>query len=240
MQDLGALSATSFSEANAINDIGEIVGSSQTPDTSWHAVRWTPGGIPLDLGTLGGRQSAAGAINSLGVIVGTSGTLGGRSHAFVWDSGSMVDLGTLSGGLWSRANGINNARWVVGAAGTDPDGPYAGVPHAVAWRPNGSIEDLNDVDDSSTWTLLEAMALNESGLIVGSGIAPDGSHHAFLLRPQPALPAANIPGLMLTAMILMLIGLGALAPLPSPASRSEERDINQAARVERPSETLEV
>jgi probable HAF family extracellular repeat protein len=54
---LAGIGGTFRSEADAINDSGQIAGyASTTGDTAFHAVRWT-GGLPQDLGTLGGTHS---------------------------------------------------------------------------------------------------------------------------------------------------------------------------------------
>jgi probable HAF family extracellular repeat protein len=68
----------------------------------------------VDLGTLGGRQSAAMAINDDGMVVGASETKDRRWHAFMHDGKRMLDLGALIGGGNSFATGINKAGHVVG------------------------------------------------------------------------------------------------------------------------------
>lgn len=51
----------------------------------------------VDLGTLGGDESAVNAINGLGEVVGTWTIESGDHHAFIWCNGTMKDLGTLGG-----------------------------------------------------------------------------------------------------------------------------------------------
>jgi probable HAF family extracellular repeat protein len=68
----------------------------------------------VDLGTLGGRQSAAMAINDAGVIVGASETSDRQWHAFMHDGKKMIDLGKLVGAGSSFATDINSAGHVVG------------------------------------------------------------------------------------------------------------------------------
>lgn len=88
--DLGTLGGKE-SEAVAINDRGQIVGSSQTSDGTSHAFLWYRGTM-TDLGTLDGGSSAA-AINERGQVVGSSTTKRFDQHAFLWQKGDMADLG---------------------------------------------------------------------------------------------------------------------------------------------------
>ena len=68
VKDLGTLGG-SRSDAQAINDSGEIVGGSETPSGDNHAFLYS-GGRMRDLGTLGGSSSYASGINNSGQIVG--------------------------------------------------------------------------------------------------------------------------------------------------------------------------
>src|SRR5215469_969559 len=123
--DLGALppETSNSSIAMAISARGDtIVGSSEnavidplTPSfTEIRAVVWREGQI-IDLGTLGGNQSAANAVNDRGQVAGFStnavpdplsflyfilgSSNGTQTRAFLWDKHSgMQDLGTLGGG----------------------------------------------------------------------------------------------------------------------------------------------
>jgi probable HAF family extracellular repeat protein len=75
----------------AINDAGQVVGTSPFGATNTHAVIWN-GGIPTDLGTLGGNNSQAFGINNAGQIVGTAGPQGNR--ATIWNGGTPTFLGS--------------------------------------------------------------------------------------------------------------------------------------------------
>lgn len=131
--DLGALvDPSNFSQAYAVNDNHQVVGSSVvgkvSPTSSTdlnHAFLWQ-GGVMSDLGTLTSRptfiQSEAKDINASGLAVGyvaqffNSPTLGGA--AVLWEPGTILDLNTslVNGIGWNlqTAEGINDRGQIVG------------------------------------------------------------------------------------------------------------------------------
>jgi probable HAF family extracellular repeat protein len=124
MNDLGTLGGTN-SEANFLNDRGQIVGYSDTADGAIHAFlnRW---GRMTDLGTLGGRNSNAGAINNKGDVVGTAQTSASVSHGYIDRHGRMIDLNSLippgSGIVITNAQAIND-RGQIAAEGYATSAP---------------------------------------------------------------------------------------------------------------------
>jgi probable HAF family extracellular repeat protein len=108
--DLGTLGGT-YSEANDINDSGQVVGIAGTAEGTYHGFLYS-GGVMTDLGTLGGSQSMARGINASGQIVGNADTSGGTYHAFLYSGGNMSDL---LGGPTSGASGINASGQIVGS-----------------------------------------------------------------------------------------------------------------------------
>jgi len=165
--------------ATAINDAGQVAGYASTAEGFDHAVRWT-GGVPLDLGTLGGTDSRSSAINAAGDVVGYFTASDGWRHSFIYEHGSMQDLGTL-GGVLSYAFGINDSGMVVGSAAT-----ASGATHAFL-RVDGVMHDLNDLlPAGSGWVLVGASAISNQGEIVGTGII-GGQEHAFRLTPGQSL-----------------------------------------------------
>ncbi len=90
--DLGTLGGTN-SEANGINNAGQIVGDAMDAGDINRPVIWeSVTAIPTDLGTLGGPGGMAVTINDNGLIVGWSDTADGASHLTLWDHGQVIDL----------------------------------------------------------------------------------------------------------------------------------------------------
>jgi probable HAF family extracellular repeat protein len=127
MADLGSLAANGSSEADGINNFGEIVGWSNVVTSAGNVVQHAflvSGGKMMDLGTLGSNYSAATGINNLHQVVGGSDLANGSIHAFLYAGGVMKDLGTL-GGPQSDAYAINDVGQVVGWAQTASDATHA-------------------------------------------------------------------------------------------------------------------
>jgi probable HAF family extracellular repeat protein len=123
IQDLGVLSGDTTSSARAVNNVGQVVGSSVNAAGISHAFLWDLGTM-RSLGTLPGDVSSeARAINILGQAVGRSGSADlSTSRAVLWRDGAAVDLNSLvpgSGWLLSSATGINDVRQIVGVGVRD-------------------------------------------------------------------------------------------------------------------------
>jgi probable HAF family extracellular repeat protein len=152
--DLGTLAGGCCSFAEAVNERGDVVGTSDVGDTISHAFLWRDGEM-TDLGTLGGLSSVGQDINERGDVVGYSNPPDTFDlHAFLWRDGEMTDLGTL-GGPDSFATGVNDRGDVVGYSST-----AAGEIHAFLWR-DGTMTDLG----GGTTSL--AYAVNNRGAIAG-------------------------------------------------------------------------
>jgi probable HAF family extracellular repeat protein len=174
LTDLGNLGAT-YSVAYALNNSGQVVGSSGTKEKDEHAFLYSDGQM-IDLGTLGGTTSTARSINASGQITGYAYDPDWNFLAFLWENGSMVSLGTL-GGDWSKGNAINDAGQIVGQAYLH-DNEKA---HAFLYT-GGKMQDLGELGGNYS----NALALNSTGTeIVGYAAAPTGRYgdtfdHAFL------------------------------------------------------------
>jgi probable HAF family extracellular repeat protein len=141
MVDLGTLRGK-FSEATAINNAGQVVGSATLAgDRSLHAFLYQDGTM-IDLGTLGQEggegsyYSRATDLNELGQVVGHSSRdidpeapfiPGSAYAAFLFDDGELLDLNDLvelePGWFLIDAKGINDWGAIV-AEGVSIDGNY--------------------------------------------------------------------------------------------------------------------
>ena len=87
MTDLGTLGGES-SEANGINNAGQVVGAARRADGDFGAFLWQSGKGMRDLG---GVAAGATGISDTGYVVGEVGMLrtgeGIRYHAFLWKAG---------------------------------------------------------------------------------------------------------------------------------------------------------
>ena len=180
--DLGTLGGPS-SNANALNDRGDVVGDSNLPDLTQRAFVWRNGAMQ-ELGTLGGSFSGAAGINNRGQVVGSSQTASGEIHAYIWrvGNGILTDLGHLGGGL-SIAAAINDAGHVVGASFT-----AAGELHAFSWT-NGEMTDMGNLGGGFGF----ARAINAHGQAVGSSATAEFSLHAFRWQRQRGLVDLGVP-----------------------------------------------
>jgi len=173
LQEIGTFDSPpmsgSRSRAYDVNASGQVVGYSEGSGRNFeHAFRWSPGGQPIDLGTLGGSYSVARAINDAGQITGYGDPFlqPSQFRGFVRESGGLMRFTGTLGGASSQPRDINNLGQVVGAAQTS-----SGAYHAFLWE-DGKLTDLNAYlpeDDKADWVLEIANGINDGGQISGHG-----------------------------------------------------------------------
>jgi len=207
ISDLGTLGgpdSSTFSLANGINELGQIVGDSQQNTISnpflgfppFYPTLWEKGAVTK----LGGEPSYAFAgdafnINNKSQVVGRIAVAdpneGVVAHAYFWDAGVMRDLGVPAGDDNSEANSLNDFGQVVGDSGVgfilgyQPD-------RALLWQ-NEQWVDLNNLIAAGTgYQLIVAFDVNARGEIVVCALQlSSGNIHAALLTPQPSNVVEN-------------------------------------------------
>jgi len=160
MTNLGTIMTTpwpnhgwfTLSQANAINNAGQIVGYSVVDESTIRAFLWQDGAMQ-DLGSLGpvgNQRSHATDINNQGDIAGWSTTGWGEDGAVLWQQGQMTKLDSEA----LTAYGINERGQIAGMGG----GPL----NLGAFRWQDGLMSRCGVGDSI------AYGINERGEVVGS------------------------------------------------------------------------
>lgn len=151
-----------WSTALSINELGQVVGTSQiSGDASYHGFIYDKGAI-TDIGSIYPND-----INNLGQVVGYYSTeINGDStvRSFIYSNGSLTDLGTISSDprAQSWANGINDFGQVVGSANT----MYVGSGFHAYLYSDGVMGDIDTIgpyhEQSESWII------NNHGVVLGS------------------------------------------------------------------------
>jgi probable HAF family extracellular repeat protein len=179
LRDLGSLGGVS-THAYALNDLGQVAGSSETTFETENAFFWSAQTGMINLG-----GATAIGLNERGQVLGWAST-----YAFLWDSadGSFARIGPV--GLTATPLDMNNAGEVVGYAAFEK----GGKPKAFLWTPLQGITELTlpgDTDGSC------AFRINDAGEVLGvSRVA--GEDHIYLVGRNSAarevsLPSALVP-----------------------------------------------
>lgn len=158
---LGYLTGGSDSNAWVSGD-GSAAGGYCGTQNGHRAIRWTPGGGMVDLGTLPLQDYSFGYSTSDngGVVVGYSGAIGGNDHAFRWEDDVMEDLGVLPGGVDSYAQAVSgDGRTTVG----DSRDFFAGFWAAFRWTDGAGMTDLPTL---SPGAFSAAYGVNRNGAII--------------------------------------------------------------------------
>jgi len=165
MLDLGQQAPLngSNSEANGINDSGQVVGQYGT--NPGHAFLYSSGtlaGLP-EPGFTGGSGCAASAINNTGQIAGACTDTSGNYHLVLWQKGAVTDLGTLAGTpgtvpAFQQAISVNNTGQIAGTVFSN--GGTEGFLYS-----NGTLTSLGSFTPA---------AINDNGVMVGGSSIDSG------------------------------------------------------------------
>lgn len=227
--NIGSLGYTTFVQASAINNAGQVTGS------AGHAFLYQPGSGMADLGTLGGPGSWGRDVNNRGNVVGGSAfDTGGAVRAFIYRDGAMQDLGSL-GGRDSEAFALNDSDVAVGWANRPGDH----LTRRAVLFSGGSVTELGSLSGTGSSS---ANDINNLGEIVGSATMASGAYHAFLYGNGTMLDLNDLidpaSGLVLTGglaindtheilafgkdagggyhSVLLTLADGAVSPVPEP------------------------
>jgi probable HAF family extracellular repeat protein len=190
LKDLGTIDGRpdSTAEAAAISANDLVVGSgSVAGDVLKHAFLWRAGTMTdIAITELQDMHTYAAGVNRHGVVVGMlDAEFQYYSELFRWTAeGGFEHVRPLEAGARAYAQGVNDAGLVVGCSERN----YGGSLAAVLMRPGElRLIDLNKLKDPVSgkgWQLECALAVNESGQIVGYGWHGGPQEHAFRLTPM--------------------------------------------------------
>ena len=174
-------------EAQAINDVGLIVGSSVDPSTNiMYPYAWTEGQGWTPLQVPAAEPSCTiDVVNDLGTMVGGCQASGSSQiSTYLWSSPSAapvrLSLPMPSGHVKFGVTGINDAGILVGWSITCNCSRQ--IQRALRWTPSGTSYSLTDLGDLGGGEA-KATAINDAGQIVGKSATASKVPHAFLYTP---------------------------------------------------------
>ena len=177
LTDLGVVSGMTASEPAAINNLGQVVGTS-TVGPLGCAFRYANNRM-VDIGGTGSR---AFGISETGMVVGDFAQMEPLTpnHAALFRKGRPLDLGVLQGALYSRANAVNSNGFVVGYSGSEFDSDNS---RAFVWSLATGMLDIGTFRGPYS----QATAINDANYVTGNASIADaiGARHAFLYQVWP-------------------------------------------------------
>ena len=157
--DLGTLGGD-FTYPTAINDRGQVVGMSWTPDRPDAPFLWTRG-VMREVGL-----DTVSDVDNRGRVAGGRAAGSGGFHASVWHRGTVTDLGAAA---FDRSNSyrINDMGWVIGWT-FSPERDERGT----LWR-DGTMTDVGTLGGNRT----RLVAINDRGAILAVSQTAEGAEH---------------------------------------------------------------
>jgi len=157
-----------------LNRSGAAIGVTYDAAGAFQAFLWTEANGFQLIGPAG-RYSSAVAINDRGHVV-----IQAFPDVYLYD-GSRLKRLNLAPKHPSNPQALSNCEVIVGSYG-----PYSDANRAFAWSPATGFIDLNSLIPPGTgWRLKSAVAISQSGAIVGKG-EQQGEDGGFLLLPAAA------------------------------------------------------
>jgi probable HAF family extracellular repeat protein len=183
LTDLGSLGG-GLTKALALNDRGQVVGTSRSVSSGEHAFFWSR---ETGIKNLGGLSAVA--VNEAGQVVGWA-----SSYSFFWDpSTGFSRIGEV--GVTAKPFAMNNHGEVVGYAAFERSAP----PRAFLWTRQGGITDLGAIGDDVSSC---AYRINDAGEILGMSADSAGNTRSFLRTRDGAVSVIEVPALLNTAINL--------------------------------------
>jgi len=164
-------------EANGINDAGQVVGSFIDTSNQEHGFVWS-GGKFITIDYPGAYLTIASGINNAGQIVGAFGSIQGRgpNQGFLLSGigGSFSPI-VYPGAITTAANGLNNKGSVLVGSFSDTQGNG----HGFVWSGGSSYIQFDAPGSHDTI----GIGINDVGQIAGAFYAatPTAPEHGFLL-----------------------------------------------------------
>jgi probable HAF family extracellular repeat protein len=200
----------SGTEANGINNAGEVVGTGYFSPSNFHAFLYS-GGKMKDLGPSGAFQASAYAINTSGQIVGTYSLNSGASGTFRYTNGTITRLPNPAGSRGGFGVAINDHGEIAGALYPGEGGSHAAKFSDGAWTDLGN---LTGAQGSG------ATAINTAGQIVGTAIFPP------IYKPFRA--GKHVPFISTASG---LVNLNTLIPTGTGFTLTDAVDINESGQI---------
>lgn len=167
---VGPLPGDSNGGANAINNLGQVVGFAQDESFHDHGYLWDGSRLVALLPLDGDGGTFPTAINDQGVIAGNSESALGE-HAVIWKDGQVIALPALSGDVGSTAVAMNSHGTVAGESFSS-DGSH----NAVMWV-NGQPKVLTGIPSSVQF---HPRAIDDRGQVAGVGYADGPNLEPFV------------------------------------------------------------